>query len=317
MTKEQAQRIYRTMFSIRAFEGRVEKLFATGELPGFVHLYLGEEACASGVCANLKADDYITSTHRGHGHCIAKGGKLDRMMAELYGKSTGYNKGKGGSMHIASPDLGILGANGVVAAGLPLATGAALASKLKKSGQVAVAFFGEGASNQGTFHESVNLAAVFDLPVVFVCENNQFGVGTRYDEASRQPDVAKKAIGYNIPSAIADGMDVVAVFEAAKECIDRARSGKGPSILELKTWRYKAHFQGEPSSYRTKEEEQSWLDRDAIQKARRSFESLKLMSAQEADAIEKSVAEELEAAVVFARESPFPRPEDALIDVFA
>lgn len=317
MTKDIALSIYRTMYTIRTFETRVSKLFATGELPGFVHLYLGQEAGAAGVCAHLRKDDVITSTHRGHGHCIAKGGEPRLMMAELYGKATGYNKGKGGSMHIASPSLGIFGANGIVAAGMPLATGAALASKLNHSDRVAVAFFGDGASNQGTFHEAINLASVLDLPVVFVCENNQFGVGTRFTEASRQPDVAKRAIAYNIPGTIVDGMNVVRVFDAAAEAIARARAGLGPSLLELKTWRFRAHFEGEPASYRTKEEEQQWLSRDPIQIARKELESQGLMSDNDATAIEESVAAQIEEAVKFARDSELPKPEDALADVFA
>ena len=229
--------------------------------------------------------DYITSTHRGHGHCIAKGGELRRMMAELFAKSTGYNKGKGGSMHIASPSIGILGANGVVGGGIPLATGAALASKLQKAGKVAAAFFGDGASNQGSFHESVNLAAVLNLPVVYVCENNQFGVGTRFCDASKQPDVAQRAIAYGIPGVAADGMDVCAVYDAARTCVDRARSGGGPSLLEVKTWRFRAHFQGEPASYRTKEEEQNWLKRDPLEIARKRFAELSLLDDSEEELI--------------------------------
>ena len=195
-----AEQMYRRMYSIRVFEEKVEELFAAGELPGFVHLYIGQEACAVGVCATLKNEDYITSTHRGHGHCIAKGGALDRMMAELYAKKTGYNKGKGGSMHLASTEIGILGANGINAAGMPLAAGAALSAKLQKNGRVAVAFLGDGASNQGTFHEAINLAAALTLPVVFVCENNQFGVGTRITESTKITDIACRAAGYGIPA---------------------------------------------------------------------------------------------------------------------
>jgi len=317
MTKDTALRAYRMMQRIRAFELRVEKLFAGGEIPGFVHLYIGQEASAAGVCACLEASDYITSTHRGHGHCIAKGGELRRMMAELFAKSTGYNKGKGGSMHIASPSIGILGANGVVGGGIPLATGAALASKLQKAGKVAISFFGDGASNQGSFHESVNLAAVLNLPVVYVCENNQFGVGTRFCDASKEPDVAKRAVAYAIPGVTADGMDVCSVYDAARSCVDRARSGGGPSILEVKTWRFRAHFQGEPASYRTKEEEQSWLKRDPLEIAKIRLAELSLMDEREAEQIRAEVASEIEEAVKFARESPAPSPADATADVFA
>jgi acetoin:2,6-dichlorophenolindophenol oxidoreductase subunit alpha len=312
-----AENMYRRMYAIRVFEERVERLFAAGELPGFVHLYIGQEACGVGVCAHLRPDDYITSTHRGHGHCIAKGGRLDRMMAELFAKKTGYNKGKGGSMHIACTDIGILGANGINAGGLPLAVGAALSSKLQKTGRVAVAFLGDGASNQGTFHESLNLAAALRAPVVFVCENNQFAVGTRITESTRISDIAARAAGYGMPGVIADGMDVTEVYKAAGTVLENARKGQGPSLLELKTWRYRAHFQGEPAAYRTKEEEEAWLARDPLLIARSTLGDRKLLSAARADEIEKEVAAELEAAVAFARQSPDPDPEDALKDVFA
>jgi TPP-dependent pyruvate/acetoin dehydrogenase alpha subunit len=317
ITKALAEGMYRTMYRIRLFEEKVEELFAAGELPGFVHLYIGQEACATGVCANLTTEDYITSTHRGHGHCIAKGGALDRMMAELFAKSTGYNKGKGGSMHLASTEIGILGANGIIAAGMPIAVGAALSAKMQKNGRVAVAFLGDGASNQGTFHESINLAAVLGSPVIFVCENNQFAVGTRITEATKINDIAKRAAGYGIPGVVADGMNVVKVFQAAGELIGAARAGKGPALLELKTWRYRAHFQGEPASYRTKEEEAEWLKKDPLAIARNEFADRKLLSAARAEEIEKEVAAELDRAVDFARKSPAPEPADALADVFA
>lgn len=317
ITKSLAEEMYRKMYSIRVFEEKVEELFAAGDLPGFVHLYIGQEACAVGVCANLTPQDYITSTHRGHGHCIAKGGALDRMMAELFAKKTGYNKGKGGSMHLASTEIGILGANGINAAGMPLAVGAALSSKLQKNGRVAVSFLGDGASNQGTFHEAMNLAAALCVPVLFVCENNQFGVGTRITESTKINDIAKRAVGYGIPGVIADGMNVVKVYEAAGELIEAARKGKGPAFLELKTWRFRAHFQGEPASYRTKEEEEEWLKKDPLGIGRTSFADLKLLSAARAAEIEKEVAAELAKAVDFARSSPFPEPAEALLDVFA
>jgi len=317
MTKALAEQIYRRMYSIRVFEEKVEELFAAGDLPGFVHLYIGQEACAVGVCANLTPQDYITSTHRGHGHCIAKGGALDRMMAELFAKKTGYNKGKGGSMHLASTEIGILGANGINAAGMPLAVGAALSSKMQKNGRVAVAFLGDGASNQGTFHESLNLAAALTAPVVFVCENNQFAVGTRITESTKITDISMRAAGYGMPGVTVDGMNVVTVYEAAGKLIDAARRGKGPSLLELKTWRYRAHFQGEPASYRTKAEEEEWLKKDPLAIARAALAERKALTAERAAEIEREVKEELARAVQFARESPFPEPADALLDVFA
>jgi pyruvate dehydrogenase E1 component alpha subunit len=317
ITKTLAENMYRTMYRIRVFEEKVEELFAAGELPGFVHLYIGQEACATGVCANLAREDYITSTHRGHGHCIAKGGALDRMMAELFAKKTGYNKGKGGSMHLASTEIGILGANGINAAGMPLAVGAALSSKMQKNGRVAVAFLGDGASNQGTFHESINLAAALAVPVVFVCENNQFAVGTRITESTRINDIAKRAAGYGIPGVIADGMNVVTVYEAAEKLIADARAGKGPALLELKTWRYRAHFQGEPAAYRTRDEEAEWLKKDPLGIARKELADRKLLTSARAAEIEGEAAAELKAAVDFARKSPFPDPAEALLDVFA
>lgn len=317
MEKKTAQYMYKTMYKIRIFEEKVEELFAAGELPGFVHLYIGQEACATGVCANLTEEDYITSTHRGHGHCIAKGGEMSRMMAELFGKKTGYNGGKGGSMHIAYPGIGILGANGINAAGMPLAAGAALSSKMRGKTSVAVAFFGDGASNQGTFHEAINFAAALKLPVLFVCENNQFGVGTRITESTAIQDIAKRADGYGIPGVIADGMDVFSVYEAAKPLIGNARKGGGPALLELKTWRYRAHFQGEPASYRTKEEEDQWLDKDPIRIAGQKFSNNGLLSAEDIRQLEKDADRELAEAVSFARNSAFPDPSEALENVFA
>ncbi len=312
-----AERIYRTMFAIRVFEERVEQLFAAGELPGFVHLYIGEEACASGVCATLQDSDAITSTHRGHGHCIAKGGRLDRMMAELFAKRTGYNQGKGGSMHLAASALGIYGANGIVAGGTTLACGAALASKLRGDGAVAVSFFGDGASNQGSVHESMNFAAAFELPVIFACENNQFGVGTRFCSISKTASIADRAAGYGMPGASVDGMDVVAVFDAAAAAVERARAGGGPTLLELRTWRYRAHFQGEPGSYRTKDEEQTWADQDPLAVARKNLGARGLLSADTVATIEHAVKRELEEAVQFGRSSPSPDVADAMADIYA
>jgi acetoin:2,6-dichlorophenolindophenol oxidoreductase subunit alpha len=317
MDQKIARYIYEKMYAIRVFEEKVEVLFAKGELPGFVHLYIGQEACAAGVCANLNPEDYITSTHRGHGHCIAKGGRLDRMMAELFAKKTGYNHGKGGSMHLAATEIGILGANGITAGGVPIAVGAGLSSKMQNQGRVAVAFIGDGATNQGTFHESVNLAAAFRIPVVFAIENNQFGVGTRFCNISNESDVAKRAVGYNIPGVIVDGMDVVAVYEAAKKAIEYAKAGNGPTILEMKTWRYRMHFQGEPATYRTSAEESEWIKKDAIEIAKTKLKAMGLIDDAVIKEIEANVLKELDEAVEFARNSPDPLPEDALTDLFA
>jgi pyruvate dehydrogenase E1 component alpha subunit len=305
------------MLKVRHFEDRVKDLFAAGEMPGFVHLYLGEEAVAVGACAALNDDDYITSTHRGHGHIIAKGGDVKRMMAELYGKATGYNKGKGGSMHIADPSLGILGANGIVGAGLPIATGAGLSAKLRKSGQVTVCFFGDGASNQGTFHEAINIAAAFDLPVVYVCENNLYAVGTRQSDVRKVEDIADRGVGYDIPGLAIDGNDVVAVYEACKEAVDRARAGMGPTLIECKTYRWRTHFEGEPDTYRPPEEVEAWIKREPIAPYRRLLIDQGVLTEAEADEIEANVVKELDEAVEFARQSPLPEPETALQGLWA
>jgi pyruvate dehydrogenase E1 component alpha subunit len=309
--------IYERMLQIRHFEDRVKDLFAAGEMPGFVHLYLGEEAVAVGACAALNDDDYITSTHRGHGHIIAKGGDVKRMMAELYGKATGYNKGKGGSMHIADPSLGILGANGIVGAGLPIATGAALSAKLRKSGQVAVCFFGDGASNQGTFHEAINIASAFDLPVVYVCENNLYAVGTRQSDVRKVEDIADRGIGYGIPGLAVDGNDVVAVYEVCQEAVDRARAGMGPTLIECKTYRWRTHFEGEPDTYRPPEEVAAWVAREPIAPYRAQLIAQGVLTEEQADEIEADVIAELDQAVEFARNSPLPEPESALADLWA
>jgi len=309
--------MYERMLKIRHFEDRVKDLFAAGEMPGFVHLYLGQEAVAVGACVALNEDDYITSTHRGHGHIIAKGGDVKLMMAELYGKATGYNKGKGGSMHIAAPNLGILGANGIVGAGLPIATGAGLSAKLRRSGQVAVCFFGDGASNQGTFHEAINIASAFDLPVVYVCENNLYAVGTRQADVRKIEDIADRGVGYGIPGLAIDGNNVIAVYEASKEAVDRARAGMGPTIIECKTYRWRAHFEGEPDTYRPPEEVEAWIKREPIAPYRRQLIEQGVLTEAEADEIEANIVKELDEAVEFARQSPLPEPETAVEGLWA
>jgi acetoin:2,6-dichlorophenolindophenol oxidoreductase subunit alpha len=309
--------MYELMLKIRHFEERVKDLFASGEMPGFVHLYLGQEAVAAGACAPLNDDDYITSTHRGHGHIIAKGGKMMYMMAELYGKETGYNKGKGGSMHIAWPELGILGANGIVSAGIPIATGAGMSARLRKSGQVVVCFFGDGASNEGTFHESLNIASAFDLPVIYVCENNLYAVGTRQSQVRKVEDIADRAVGYGMPGLVVDGNDVVAVYEAVSEAVDRARSGSGPTLIECKTYRWRTHFEGEPDTYRPPEEVAAWLSREPISPYRRSLVEMGVITEEQAVSIEEAVLAELDEAVEFARSSSLPAPETALEGLWA
>jgi len=309
--------MYRTMLKIRHFEERVKNLFAAGELPGFVHLYLGQEAVAAGACADLRADDYITSTHRGHGHIIAKGGDMKRMMAELYAKVTGYNKAKGGSLHIADPSLGILGANGIVGAGIPIATGAALSARLRHTDQVTVCFFGDGATGQGTFHEAINLASAFALPIVYVCENNMYAVGTRTRATRNIDDIADRGAAYGIPGLVVDGNDVIAVYEATREAVERARSGGGPSLVECKTYRWRTHFEGEPDTYRPPQEVAAWIAREPVAPYRRQLIESGVLSEAEAGQIEAAVLRELDEAVEFGRHSPDPEPESALEDLWA
>lgn len=317
VTKEQLLGFYRTMTKIRVFETKAQELFAAGQIPGFVHLYLGEEAVATGVCAGLETKDFITSTHRGHGHLLAKGGKLDLMMAELFGKTTGYCKGKGGSMHIADVDLGILGANGIVGAGQPIAVGAGFACKYRKSDAVAVCFFGDGASNRGTLHESLNMASIWKLPVVFICENNMFGISNYQKNHMNIADVSDRAGAYGIPGVTVDGNDVVAVYEAAVEAVKRARKGDGPSLIECKTWRHRGHFEGDPSVYKDPAEQEAWLKKDPIPRLEAKLIELKYATQDEINAIRAEIKAEVDKAVEFAQNSPAPAPEDVLTDVFA
>lgn len=316
-TKEMAIWIYEKMQQIRQFEDKLHELFGKGVIPGFVHLYAGEEAIAVGVCALLGQSDMITSTHRGHGHCIAKGCDLNGMMAEIYGKKTGLCKGKGGSMHIADVEKGMLGANGVVGGGFPLAVGAGLTAKLKRTKEVSVCFFGEGANNQGTFHESINLAAIWNLPVIFVAENNGFAESTPFQYASSCSNIADRAASYNIPSEIVDGKDVVAVFEAAKRAIDRAREGKGPTLIECKTYRNYGHFEGDAQTYKSKEVQALQTGNlDALKKFREYAVENGLMTLEEANSIEQQVQTAIEKAVEFAENSDYPKAEELLDDVY-
>ena len=308
--------IYRKMVSVRTFEETAADLFLKGQLPGFLHCYIGEEAVAAGVCAHLSPQDMITSTHRGHGHAVAKGARFDMMMAELFAKKTGYCHGKGGSMHIADLDLGILGANGIVGGGVPIATGAGLALKMKGSDRVTVAFFGDGASNTGAFYEGVNLAAVWNLPVVFVCENNQYAESTPRTTHQKVNYVSDRAAAFNIPGVTMDGMDVFEVYQKTGEAIDRARTGGGPTLLEARTYRFLGHFVGDPQPYRTREEVEQWKQRDPILLFRQRVLPEGKIAAEELDAIDAAIKKEMEAAVQFGRESPEPEIESALQDIF-
>lgn len=310
--------MFRRMLLIRSFEERIKQVYAEGLMAGLAHLYDGEEAVAVGACAALKPTDYITSTHRGHGHCIAKGGDVRRMMAEVMGRETGYCRGKGGSMHIFDLSLGILGANGIVAGGLPIATGAALQAKLRKTGQVVVAFFGDAATNQGTFHESVNMAGLWRLPVVYVCENNLYGISVSQARHQAVRDVAVRAEGYGMPGVVADGMDVLDVYAKVREAVARARRGEGPTLVECKTYRYGGHHCGEPgTAYRAKEEIAAWRDRDPLRRFRAYLTEHGVLTADEAAKLEREAAALLDEAVEYGKAGPWPAPEEALEDVYA
>jgi pyruvate dehydrogenase E1 component alpha subunit len=317
IAKEKLINMYRVMVRIREFEERTKKEFAAGKIPGFVHLYAGEEAVATGACANLRPDDYITSTHRGHGHLIAKGGKTDRMMAELYGKKTGYNKGKGGSMHIADMEIGILGANGIVGAGIPIAAGAALSAKMRGTDQVVIGFLGDGATNTTRFHEGVNLAAIWNLPVVYIIENNMYAESTRIADTCKLANLSDRAKAYGIPGKTVDGNDVLAVYEAVGEAVATARKGRGPTLVECKTWRHHGHFEGDPQTYKTKQEIEHWMKKDPIPRFRKQLIEMGVLTEEDADKISQEMKEEIEKAVKFAEESPLPAPEEALEDVYA
>lgn len=315
--KEQFLALYETMFKIRRFEEKASELFADSMIPGFVHLYLGEEAVATGVCASLTTKDYITSTHRGHGHVIAKGADLNLMMAELFGKKDGYCKGKGGSMHIADVDKGILGANGIVGGGHAIATGAALACKKKQTGGIAVCFFGDGASNRGTFHEAINLASAWTLPVVYVIENNCYGISCCIDQACNVKDLSVRAAAYGIPGVTVDGNDVLAVREAAAKLIERARKGEGPSILECKTWRHHGHFEGDPGDYKPADQQEEWLAKDPLPRFRSYLIDTKKIAIKDIEDIEEKIDALIAGAVDFATNSPEPEPESLLENVYA
>jgi pyruvate dehydrogenase E1 component alpha subunit len=320
--KERLLQMYRTMQQIRQFESRIRDLAIASEIPGFVHVSIEEEASATGVCAALRKTDRITSTHRGHGHLIAKGGELRRMMAEIFGRRTGYCKGKGGSMHIVDFSLGILGANGIVGAGLPITAGSALAAQITGRDDVTACFFGDGASNEGTFHEALNLAAIWKLPAVFVCENNGFGEFTPMIAVTAVKDIATRAQAYGIPGHIVDGNDVFEVYRYAAEAVARARAGNGPTLIECKTYRWEGHMVGEQAilgrgSYRTDAEIDEWKKRCPILRFEKFVLEGGKLDSSELDRIRTETAAELEDAVQFARSSPLPAPDEALEDVFA
>jgi pyruvate dehydrogenase E1 component alpha subunit len=308
--------MYRTMVTIRQFETLAGELFAAGKIPGFIHLSLGQEGSAVGVCSCLRKDDYLTTTHRGHGHMIAKGADLKKMVAELFGKKTGYCKGKGGSMHIADFSLGILGANGVVAGGVPIIAGAGFSIKMRQTDQVAVCFFGDGAANRGPVHEVMNLAAIWKLPIVFVVENNQFASTTPHRDACAVEDISLRAKGYSMPGTTVDGNDLLLVRKAAETAVLRARKGEGPSLIENKTYRIRGHFEGDPQKYRRPAEVAMWEDKnDPIARFSHFLTQEKILTENIKEEVWREVAAELSEAVTFADQSPFPEPEEALEDL--
>jgi pyruvate dehydrogenase E1 component alpha subunit len=309
------------MLVIREFETTVQKHFAEGEIPGFVHLYLGEEAVGVGACSALKEEDYITSTHRGHGHLLARGGDIKKTMAEIFGKATGYNKGKGGSMHIADVSLGILGANGIVGAGLPIAAGSGISAQILGKESVTICFFGDGASNRGTFHEAINLASVWNLPVVFVCENNMYGISMpqyRADGRKGQniKDVSDRAVAYGISGVTVDGNDVMAVREAVIEAVKKARANGGPSLVECKTYRWRGHFEGDPTVYRPDEELEQWKKKDPIERFVKVLKDQEILDDEGYKELRDKVKGQIDEALQFVQDSPEPDVSEITTDVY-
>jgi pyruvate dehydrogenase E1 component alpha subunit len=318
ISKDKLVSIFRKMCMIRSFEDKLYYLFLNDPtIPGTMHQYNGQEAVAVGVCENLEKEDYITSTHRGHGHCIAKGVSIDKMMAEMYGKSTGCCKGMGGSMHLADFSVGILGATGIVGAGLPIACGAALSSKLRGSNQVTVCFFGDGAANEGSFHESLNLAAIWKLPVVFVCENNLYGFSTPLHKVMAIENISDRASGYGMHGETVDGNNVLAVYRSAREAVRRARDGKCPALIEYKTYRHRGHSRFESAFYRPKEEVEEWMKRDPIKRFKDFLLEKNILTEDELTLIENDVTRIIDRSVEFAKNSPSPLPDEPLKYVFS
>jgi len=309
-------KLYETMLKIRLFEEKVIEIFRKGELPGWLHTYIGEEAVATGVCINLTEKDYITSTHRGHGHFIAKGGDLKKIAAELYAKKTGCCKGRGGSMHIADMSIGVLSANGIVGGGIPIATGAAFGCDVLKEDRIVVSFFGDGASDEGAFHESLNLASIWNLPIIYLCENNLYAMSNPLNKHMNIENIADRAKSYGIPGIIVDGMDVLEVYEKMLKVVDDVRNGKGPVLVEAKTYRLCGHADGDVESYRTKEEVCTWAEKDPII----TFENKMLKDGSikkaDMDKIKEAITNEIEQAIDFARKSPEPLKEESMDYIF-
>jgi len=317
-SKDFLTELYATMLRIREFENQVFELYKLGQMPGVAHLYIGEEAIAVGACATLAEKDYIGSTHRGHGHLIARGADTKRMMAEILGKKDGYCGGKGGSMHISDMTKGIIGANGIVGAGIPIATGAAYMSKVKNTGQVTLSFFGDSTTNQGAFHESLNMASAWKLPIVYIIENNLYGISVCIDRVVNVTDLSVRAQSYGIPGMTIDGNDVIKVYETVNEAVHRARTGDGPTLIECKTYRWQGHHSGDPATlYRTREEEAYWKDRCPLGCFRTYLIKQAEIKESELVQIEKAVMVEIGQAAEFAKNSPFPDPSEAFTDIFA
>jgi pyruvate dehydrogenase E1 component alpha subunit len=317
--KKLCLKMYEQMLTIRRFEEKAIELFEHNVLRGNIHPCIGQEAVSVGVCFSLRREDFMVNTHRGHGNCIAKGSNLKLMMAELLGKSTGYCKGKGGSMHIDDFEGGNLGANGIVGGGIPIAVGAGISIQNRRTDQVVACFFGDGAANQGTFHESLNLAALWKLPVIFICENNLYALSTPVREAISVSHISDRALAYSIPGMSIDGNDVIEVYIKMKEAVERARAGQGPTLLDCVTYRFFGHFTGDPGrgiTYRTKEEMDQWLKRCPIKRFRERLINQKMMTEEMEKTIEADVKASIDEAVQFAKESPFPLPEEAIQDVF-
>ena len=310
--------MYRKMVEIRKFEEHVWDVYTRGLMPGLAHLYIGEEGVAVGACAALRDDDYITSTHRGHGHCVAKGGQLDRMMAEIMGKETGYCRGKGGSMHIADMSVGILGANGIVGGGFGIATGAALSAKLRGSDQVSACFFGDGAANQGIMLETINMAVIWNLPAIYICENNQYGEHTPFTNVTGVAHIADRAAGLGLEGVSVDAADVLAMYEVMAKAVAKARKGKGPTLIEALAYRFRGHHVGDGGAYRTKEELQYWMDnKDPIALLGKHLVKTRAATQKKLDALQDEVEQEVLAAIEFAKISPLPPPEQAYEDLYA
>jgi TPP-dependent pyruvate/acetoin dehydrogenase alpha subunit len=316
LARDQLLSMYRKMRLIRGFEDTAKERFEAGEIFGVLHTSQGQEAVPVGACSALRPDDYITSTHRGHGDVIAKGCDVKLMMAELYGRQTGYCKGKGGSMHIADFNQGIIGATGIVSGSLPTAPGIALSIKLRATDQVAVCFFGDGATAEGGFHEALNLSSLWQVPIIFVCQNNLYGLSQPWDRTALKCELSLRASTYHIPAECVDGMDVIAVYRAVQKAVDHAREGGGPAFIEAKTYRFTGHFVGDPALYMPPEEQEAWRQRDAIRKLGQQLREWGYLTEEEDERMAAEVRDELEAAVEFAKSSPLPALESALDDVY-